>query len=291
LIRGGTLVRTSGWLVTLLIVGTGLVWVGCQERPPTELMPYAPPPEPAPAPAPAAAPSPALVPPEPKRTVIGEVMIVPTSDPQSDAVVQISESTHTIWGVNLRMSDLISVAYRTPDSAHAQAPRLSSLRVVSREPLPAGRLDVRVMVPQGSAADLRAALRNNLSASFGYTVRREPRETNAYVLTAPRGQVMGIGATTAPPLPGPDRVVLSGDRLSLLAEQLEEWTREPVVDESGLKASYALELPRTLRNGQLVPVTVEAARTAVRQQLGLDLTPARRTIEYLIVEHTTPTQR
>jgi uncharacterized protein (TIGR03435 family) len=60
---------------------------------------------------------------------------------------------------------------------------------------------------------------------------------------------------------------------------LEGFLRQPVVDETGLKDHYSIDL-RWQNSGQKLP----AIRKALREQLGLDLVPGRETIEVLMVD-------
>lgn len=227
--------------------------------------------------APAAAPAPSGPP---------QVALTPASGGMKRTMVEISEKDHTLNGFNLYLSDLISVAYRTPERAHDVLPLLSALRVVPTAPLPeAGRFDVRVYVPGARAETLRAALRKTLEGMYGWTVRPQWRETDALVLTAPDRRPKPGPAEPAPALPpNTSRRTLSGDDYALLAEQLEQELQQPVVDETGLAGTYRLRLEQPLVDGKEQPITVDLARAALREQLGLELTPARRNVEFLIVE-------
>ena len=95
--------------------------------------------------------------------------------------------------------------------------------------------------------------------------------------------------TADPPAePGFSRLTLTGDDLALLAEQLEESTQQPVANDTGLRGPYELRLRRPVRDGQPQPLPVDTARAALHEQLGLDLTPALRSIEFLVVEQAGP---
>jgi uncharacterized protein (TIGR03435 family) len=251
--------------LSALLASAFLLVVGCKEPPAPPLAPYQPT-------TPATRPAPR------------EALITPTRDPAAEATVHIAEAAHTLTGVNLRIEDLISVAYRTAERPRQSIPLLSALRVVAAQPLPTGRYDVRLLVPGGKALQLRAALAGALEHSFGLTVRREMRPTAVLVLASPTAKLDVHPVVGSPPQPGFARLTLTGDDLSLLAEQLEECMQQPVVNESGLKGAYDLKLVRRIRDGQAQPVDVEIARQALRAQLGLDLTPALRSIEFLIVE-------
>ncbi len=238
---------------------------GCQEPPAPPLAPYQPV-------TPATRPAPV------------EGLITPTRDPAAEATVHIAEAAHSLTGVNLRIEDIISVAYRTTEGPRQSIPLLSALRVVAVQPLPMGQYDVRVFVPDGKAAQLRAALAGAIEYSFGLTVRRELRTTAVLALTAPTGRLDPHPLVGPPPQSGSSRLTLTGDDLSLLAEHLEECLQQPVVNETGLKGAYDLKLARPIRDGKSRPIDVDTVRKALREQLGLDLTPALRSIEFLIAE-------
>ncbi len=206
-------------------------------------------------------------------------------DTRVESSVEVSEARHTLRGVNLRVVDLLSVAYRTPESPARLIPLLSNVRVHSAAPLPTGRYDVSVYLPTADAARLQAALRHALREQFGLAAHCERRETDVLVLLAPRGQVSLPTATPDPePEPGFTRTVLTGDDLALLAEQLEERLGRPVVNESGVCATYRLRLMQPTADGGSAALHTDAARAALREQLDLDLVPARRAVEYVIVE-------
>jgi uncharacterized protein (TIGR03435 family) len=209
-----------------------------------------------------------------------------TRDPTAESNVRISEANHMLVGTNLSMAEVISVAYRTPET-RSLIPLMSPVRVISRSPLPADHYDVRVYVPHGQAEDFRRLLRQTLASRFGITARREKSESPVLVLSAPAGQMK----PTAPPVagglaPNSTRLDLTGTDPALLADQLEEHLNQPVVNETRLRGEYNLRLQQP--SGQ-APATgprfsVELVRAALREQLGLELTPERRTIEFLMVD-------
>jgi uncharacterized protein (TIGR03435 family) len=255
-------IRSNVLLVSLLTL-----LAACSEPPPAPVAPF----QPAPA----------------TQSTAGQAFITPTRDPAAEATVHISDATHTLTGVNLRLADIISVAYRTAEEPRQSIPLLSSLRVIATQSLPNEHYDVRVSVPNGKTPQLRAELAKALRDSFGLAVRREMRPTAVLVLVAPTGKLDMHPIVGPPAQPGFARLTLTGDDLSLLAEQLEECMQQPVVNETGLKSAYDLKLRRPVRDSQPQPIEVDAVRAALREQLGLDLTPALRSIEFLVVEKAT----
>jgi uncharacterized protein (TIGR03435 family) len=239
---------------------------GCMNNTITPTKPYQPP-------GTAAAPAPV-----PTRA---EAAIYPSVDAAAETQVRISETTSTLTGTNLRLADLLSVAYRSTDEVGGAIPLMSELRVIGNAPLADKQYDVRIHVPGAKAARLRAELRQALQTSFGLSARTEMREAAVYVLTAPQGRLKE-GAGTPPP-PDASRVTLTGTDLGLLTEQLEERLGQPVVNETGLNGAYAVRMPALYRAGtqRLDP---DATRAALLEQLGLDLVRGRRMIEFLVVE-------
>jgi uncharacterized protein (TIGR03435 family) len=222
----------------------------------------------------------------------GTTALSPTQDTAAESSVEIAAAQNTLNGTNLRLADLISVAYRTPEKAGGSIPLLSDVRVTPAEPLPPTRYDVRIYVPNANAVRLRAALRQALRDAFGLVAHPELRQADALVLTAPTGRTKTAPATADPaPEPGSSDLLLTGDDLPLLAEQLEERLGQPVVNETGLRSSYRLRLRAPLKDGKAQRPTADAVRAALRDQLGLDLVPARRSVEFLVVERVTPTAR
>lgn len=231
---------------------------------------------------------PIQVAPPPRTAIPGAAAgIDVTRDPSAESNVRISEATHMLVGTNLRMAEVISVAYRTPET-RSLIPLTSPVRVISKSPLPSEHYDIRVYIPHGRSADLRELLRQTLASKFGITARCERSESPVLALTAPNGQMK---PTTPPPAGGQKvdsaRLDLTGTDPALLADQLEEHLNQPVVNETKLRGEYNLRLEQASR--QPGPATgpmftVDAVRAALRDQLGLDLAPAKRNIEFLMVE-------
>jgi uncharacterized protein (TIGR03435 family) len=224
-------------------------------------------------------------PPPTAATPAAQSSLTPTSDLSAATNVQISETSDTLTGSNLSLADLLSVAYRTPENPKALLPLLSSQRVIVTPPLAEGRYDIRVYVPGGSAERLRAVLRKALLEKFNLSARRELRDAAVLVLKAPAGQLVRAAPRgDAVQTPGTRRMTLTGSDLALLAEQLEERMQRPVVNETRLAGDYALVLEQVLADGALQPLELAPVRAALREQLGLDLIAAHRTIEFIVVQ-------
>jgi uncharacterized protein (TIGR03435 family) len=224
--------------------------------------------------------------PAPARAVeTAQTSLTPAVNESAQSNIDLSESTHTLRGANLRVADLICIAYRTPDRPLALIPFMTTARVISDAPLPAGRYDVSIYVPHGGAAHLRTALKQALQKTFGIRAQRDRHEMAVLVLSAPGPSTASDSGRPEPPqAPDTTRITLTGSDFSLLAEQLEERLRTAVVDETRLSEPYRLYLDAPLSSTEGYVLSPEIVQAALREQLGLDLTPGRRSIEVLVVE-------
>jgi uncharacterized protein (TIGR03435 family) len=154
---------------------------------------------------------------------------------------------------------------------------LPERRIVVEAPLPEGRFDLAFATP-GGEQELAALMQLAVPAALGVEARRERRTMDVLVLSLPPG-----GAPRMPTADGRsgfkiESRFIRGDAMpiSSLAFGLEHAVDRPVVDETGLDGSYAVDL--TWKEGDL-----DSLREAVRRQLGLELTPAQREVELLVV--------
>lgn len=164
--------------------------------------------------------------------------------------------------------NLIVAAYQT-----------SPYRVIDNLPQSTKKYKVSIIVPPGRENTLYPLFQQALSTTFGISVRREMRETDAFVLTVPQGK--------APKLqPSQSKegliIVMRGQirsnkqPIKTLAEQLEQVLGRPVIDKTGLTSEYDWELPYSRVDKNILPA-------AVREKLGLELTETKQPIEMLIV--------
>jgi uncharacterized protein (TIGR03435 family) len=168
-----------------------------------------------------------------------------------------------------------------------------------------GRYDASAALPaERGRDDLRAILRHALEAYFGVTIAIESRTADVYVVTAPDGlravPAPGVGggmfgasftieSEGRAPLatPGdsggaqgrlPDRFSGRGS-LSVLCDLLEEPLGRPVIDRTGIDGNYEFSF-------QSDATTLPEFLSALRDQLGIAVTPAVETVETLVVRGT-----
>ena len=172
--------------------------------------------------------------------------------------------------------------------------------------------------------ELQEMFRTLLAERFGFRARRGTLESRAYILAvSPAGSKLRPAAADAPrsddwrlsPLfqrtkPGPGTTLLrelSARRVTMryLAEYLTRQLRVPVVDQTGLAGDFefliewpadAASVPAADRGRGVPPPTGTSPADmfgtpgieALRDQLGLTLTPARSAIDVLIVDAVEP---
>lgn len=196
-----------------------------------------------------------------------EVMIRP-GKPVGSVRVSTSTTSKEFLAVGLTLRGLIADAYGLPWS-----------RVLIPEDLGETTYDVRVRLPRESSESPNQVLQQALGPALGLRFRRETREVDALVLVAPKGRTPALRDPAGSGFAGSHRgkiEVLNGP-LGSLAFSLESELERPVVDETGIEGNYDFELSWD-------PESPESVFTAVREQLGLELRPAKRPIEFLIVE-------
>lgn len=138
------------------------------------------------------------------------------------------------------------------------------------------RYDVWISVPGASREAFEHIARDVICAAFDLNVRKETRETEVYVLTAPNGIPPGLvkaqddGHFAAFSRKG--SLSFKGP-LGGLGHMLEPVLGRPVIDETGIGDLFDIKF--TYRDG--VPGGLEEAVRA----FGLKLEPARRSVEFL----------
>lgn len=184
----------------------------------------------------------------------------------------------TKWGgIDVPVSVMVRVAYQW-----------SQGRIVFSGSEPSGRYDFIASLPDGACE----ALQRELREQFGLVGRRETRDADVLVLKVRTPNAPGL----RPPLTGGhkdfsrrgqyicDDRPLATDIQPFVGLQrfLESYFNTPVVDETELTNHYRMVLNWNERGPD--DPNHEALKQALRNQLGLELVPGRRSIEMLVVE-------
>jgi uncharacterized protein (TIGR03435 family) len=152
--------------------------------------------------------------------------------------------------------------------------------------LPAGTFEFIIKTPSKQKGVAHGWLRQAVEETFSLTGRRETREMDVLVLTAGKkpaehlSSTVSTGGSSSSSGGGSLNGVNQG--IESIAASLEGFLGKPVVDETRLTNHYDFQLlwdeieAEDVNRGRIV--------AAVRDQLGLELTPAKRPIEVLVVE-------
>jgi uncharacterized protein (TIGR03435 family) len=169
------------------------------------------------------------------------------------------------------------------------------------------RYDVSATLPPNTGEEEFAAMQQNLlSERFGFRVHFENKEVGVYRLSVSKdGPKLARSEAPAappdslwrPPVGGPPartkaHITRKGDTIAELARFLGDQLGRPVLDATGLQDRYDYELDFMMEPGgratdALVSAEIEPGSTllnAVKEQLGLTLTPGKGQIRVLVVD-------
>jgi len=226
--------------------------------------------------------------------------------------------------VNLPLWDLIRQAYAVQRTQLVGAPdwaETARYDIVAK-----AEGDIQGTPPGGPAGPLNFMLQDLLEDRFKLRAHRETREMAIYALTlaradgklgdglrastvdcaAMRGRGGRMGPPPGPPQPGerpqcgmriaPNQVMAGGASLTQLTQMLSQFTQRIVIDRTGLKGSFDIDLtftPERMPQGPpppgAPPLTIDpngpSLFTALQEQLGLKLESERAPVEVLVIDH------
>jgi len=119
-----------------------------------------------------------------------------------------------------------------------------------------------------------------LESALGIKISRVTHEADVFVLTAPKelnGSLRPTKATGGHSSADEGVLAASSMELSSLVAAIEKKLNVPVVDETGLRGKFDWDLVWDAKNPQ-------SFLEAIRKQFGLELAPAKRQVEMVIVE-------
>ena len=165
-------------------------------------------------------------------------------------------------------------------AALALAFEVSETRLIAEGELPEGLFDMAFAAPPEDEQALFGLIRHAVPAALAVEARLEKRPLDVWLLRVPEGGKPALVEGDGPPGFRTDlaKGTLRGEamRTFMLAGSLERTLDCPVLDETGLEGRYKIELTWDPRRPEDLPA-------AVREQLGLELAPARREVEVLVV--------
>ncbi|MBU6402344.1 MAG: TIGR03435 family protein [Verrucomicrobia bacterium] len=209
--------------------------------------------------------------------------------PLFQILVRESGTTNGGWGrsgdgftfLGCELPSLLSACYE-----------VSSVRIITNCALPETAFDVVVKFPKAHEGARTGAdagtkwLRLVVETAFGLVGTRETKEQDVLLLAVAKSgaehlrPTVSTGGSSCRSTAG----VMEGINVPIgtLAGNLEGLLQKPVLDETGLTDRYDFELNCEVKDASH-PNLVAVAQ-AVREQLGLELTAARRPVEVLVVD-------
>ncbi len=205
-----------------------------------------------------------------------------------------------ITGINVTPMRLFRIAYQAADFQILGAPAWFD----------AERYDVTARTTTAvSPGQLAPLVRSLLADRFGLRVEQGPREVAGFELRVDRANHPGLKPSTEPcsgapggPPPGPGgracfsaidgEITGRGVPMAMTVRELAGYVRQPIVDRTDLPGVFDYDL-RWSEVTAGAPANPDAPPlvTAVREQLGLRLVPARVTIDaYVITAATRPSE-
>jgi uncharacterized protein (TIGR03435 family) len=206
---------------------------------------------------------------KPERANLFQVMIRPSEGGPSSS----SSSRGGLTMSGATVLDILSLSFN-----------INRARIVTSSALPQGRFDLAIKMPNTDNEKLKNWLQQAVESAFGVTARRETREMDAFVLKA--GQLtehlVPTGSTgTSSMSSGGGSLNCVNQSINSLAGSLEEMLNKPVLNETGLTNAYDFQLLwDETKSGPADPVELTRA---LHEQLGLNLAPAKKTVELLLV--------
>jgi uncharacterized protein (TIGR03435 family) len=178
-----------------------------------------------------------------------------------------------ISGDGIAFLNLIAVAYQTPFH-----------RVISQVPEVEGRYKVSVVAPNGREELLYPMFQQMVESTFGIRTHRETRDMDVFVLrlrAERRARLHPSQFRSAQHWFLAGKIHAEKQPLRALTEVLENLLDRAVVDETGLEGEYDWEFSYTHADETSVV-------KAVQDDLGLEMVPATRPIEVLVVDQPVP---
>jgi uncharacterized protein (TIGR03435 family) len=222
---------------------------------------------------------------EPRRQT-SETVSNDTNRPPPIFEVTLRPSTGTNgscgWGGGRLDAQAYSVAGFLP-----MAFERSWARILTNGPLPEGTFDMVIKQPRDSEEPLSAILRQTLQSAFGVIGIKETNDVDVLLLRVKDTNAKGLVVSPTPGgsfRSGPGVIEGINVTAESLARSVESNLRKPVINETGLTNQYDVSLKWDQKSpGESDP---EALAQALKDQLGLELVPAVRSIEMIRIKST-----
>ena len=160
-------------------------------------------------------------------------------------------------------------------------------------PVPDEKYDVSIHSTRAGRDQVEPLRKAAIEAAFGLSAIQEKHDLDAYVLTVKNKEAKGLRPTATANSSGwhneTGKISAVNVNLGSLANRLEPLLKQPVVDETGMQGKYDYELKWD--QPDVNNPNTDALVNAVRDQLGLELTLAKRPIDVTVVSQKQQPQR
>lgn len=284
-----TLRSRSGWHilirqmigpVLILFSGTALAWAQQRQVVPSapQLLPVAGPTQPA------------LI---PEFDVAAIHQHIP--EPHEHNSIYSSSSDGHFRAENVSLIGLIHWAFAMPESRILNAPGWAGSTYFNIDASSDPSVDAELKSLTGSAgvAEKQKMVQKMLADRFRLAIHLETRELPVYDLVVARGiPALGDGKSDGTTINhGRDHLeVQASNSVGVLAEELAMEVGRPVIDRTGIDGRHDLKLRWTPDSGLAGGANPDANAppsifTALEEQLGLKLKPAKGPVEVLVIDH------
>lgn len=198
----------------------------------------------------------------------------------SIAIQSNNKPTTTDSSVISKFDGVYSSSSSTVNDLLQTAYRYSPARIIAPDTMLNTRLNISIQSAGSRKDGFYNDIQNALKHSLRITVKEEIRNTEVYVLTAPKGVTQGLRVHNYPIIRTSSTkgvIAASGAPINGLVKQLEEILGIPVVDGTGFKDNYDWVLTFDHDN----PTSVA---NSVKEQLGLNMVLEQKDIEMLVVK-------
>jgi uncharacterized protein (TIGR03435 family) len=135
----------------------------------------------------------------------------------------------------------------------------------------------------------RLMLQSLLADRFGLQIHYESKMQPVYELVAAKGgpKMKPLSADQKPGWAnfGPGEITLHVSPIAALAYSLTHLAGRKVVDKTGLMGNYDIDLKWTPDDQQITLASGPTLFTALQEQLGLKLEPAKAPVDVLVIDH------
>lgn len=205
-----------------------------------------------------------------KLNAASQVIIIPSEYKAPSGGWTFCTGPDNAMGIRVSSASVVQVAY---------LPFNYSRIIFPDGPPPPGDFDFIANLPGGGIA----ALQKEIEKQWGLVSSKEIRNTNVVVLTLDHSGAPGL---KPPTMPDASLSVQTGNfffhnsTLTQLDNLLETMLHTPVIDETGLRGPFDIQMPR-LPAGQ---PGAEAVQKYLLEQYGLQLIQSNAPVEYLILK-------